>query len=128
MIDKLNIKKGDVFLASLNPIIGSEQSGTRPVVIVQNNKGNKYSPTVLVAPITSKIDYRISFPTHIRIRPFGKIKNHSVILLEQVRVLDKKRLKNYLGSLSIEQIELVDKALICSFDINKKGTEGSANE
>lgn len=119
MISSNEIKKGDIYYAVLDPIIGSEQSGTRPVVIIQNNKGNKYSPTVLVAPITSKVNLKTNLPTHITFKAFGKIKNDSIILLEQVRVLDKKRLKSYLCRLPIKQIQLINKALIKSFDISK---------
>ncbi len=121
MISSNEIKKGDIYYAVLDPIIGSEQNGTRPVVVVQNNKGNKYSPTILVAPITSKLNLKANIPTHIIIKAFGRIKNDSIILLEQVRVLDKKRLKSYLCSLNSKQIKMVDKALISAFDISEDG-------
>lgn len=117
MIDKLNIKKGDVFLASLNPIIGSEQSGTRPVVIVQNNKGNKHSPTVLVAPITSKINNKKNLPTHVFIKAFDGVKYDSTILIEQCRVIDKKRLKSYIGTVDKNIIKEIDIALIEGYGI-----------
>ena len=117
MIDKLNIKKGDVFLASLNPIIGSEQSGTRPVVIVQNNKGNKHSPTVLVAPITSKINNKKNLPTHVFIKAFAGVKYDSTILIEQCRVIDKKRLKSYIGTVGKNIIKEIDIALIEGYGI-----------
>ena len=121
MINKLNIKKGDVFLASLNPIIGSEQSGTRPVVIVQNNKGNKYSPTVLIAPVTSRITNKNSLPTHVFIKAFDGLKYDSIILIEQCRVIDKTRLKSYIGKLSRNIIKEIDIALIEGYgiEINK---------
>ena len=89
----MTVRRGDIFYADLSPVVGSEQGGIRPVVIVQNDVGNKYSPTVIAAAITSRID-KTKLPTHIEVMAdrFGLAKN-SVILLEQVRTLDKKRLR-----------------------------------
>ena len=89
----MNVKRGDIFYADLSPVVGSEQGGLRPVLIVQNDIGNKYSPTVIAAAITSKLD-KAKLPTHIDVyaEQFGLSKN-SVVLLEQIRTLDKRRLR-----------------------------------
>ena len=90
----MNVKRGDIFYADLSPVVGSEQGGLRPVLIVQNDIGNKYSPTVIAAAITSKLD-KAKLPTHIDVyaEEFGLSKN-SVVLLEQIRTLDKRRLRD----------------------------------
>lgn len=105
------IKKGDVFYASLNPAIGSEQRGERPVVVVQNNLANKHSPTLIIVPITAVIkkDY---LPTHILIKKNIFLKYNSMILVEQLRVIDKRRLKVYLGSLDNNEMKKIDNAII----------------
>lgn len=110
-----NIVKGAIFYADLDPIIGSEQQGIRPVVIIQNEMGNKHSPTVLVAPISTKKDKIL--PTHILVKQFDKIRHDSIVLLEQIRVLDKSRLKGYLGLLDEETLEQVNEAIKISFDL-----------
>ena len=115
-----DIKKGDIYYASLNPIIGSEQSGNRPVVIVQNNIGNKYSPTVLIAPITSKVNSKPNLPTHVIIKKNGKITHDSIILREQIRGIDKQRLQEYLCKIEPEKIDEINKAMIVAFDITNK--------
>lgn len=113
------VKRGDIFYADLSPVIGSEQGGTRPVLVVQNDVGNKFSPTVIVAAITSQIN-KAKMPTHIEIsaHEFGLLKD-SVILLEQVRTIDKKRLREKIGRLSDELITRVDEALGISFGITE---------
>lgn len=118
MLEEQKIKKGDIYYADLGPIMGCEQNGKRPVVIIQNDIGNKYSPTVIIAPITSKGRRKHDIPTHVPIKLLGKIRHNSIILLEQVRVIDKQRLDNYIGTLQQYQIDEVDKALITSFDID----------
>ena len=92
----MTVKRGDIFYADLSPVVGSEQGGLRPVLIVQNDVGNKYSPTVIAAAITSRLD-KVKLPTHIDVyaRNFGLAKD-SVILLEQIRTIDKKRLREKL--------------------------------
>ena len=110
-----NIVKGAIFYADLDPIIGSEQKGIRPVVIIQNELGNKHSPTVLVAPISTKKDKIL--PTHILVKQFDKIRHDSIVLLEQIRVLDKIRLKGYLGLLDKETMEQVNEAIKISFEL-----------
>ena len=108
------IKRGELYYADLSPVVGSEQGGVRPVLIVQNDIGNKYSPTVIVAAVTSKIN-KAKLPTHIEIEAstYG-LERDSVILLEQIRTLDKSRLQNKIGDLSYSMMKIVDKALLIS--------------
>ncbi len=94
------VKRGDVFYADLDPIIGSEQGGVRPVLVVQNNVGNKYSPTVVVLPISSA--KKTNMPTHIRIYGTKMLSKDSVIMAEQIRTIDRNRLRNYIGSVGLE--------------------------
>ncbi len=114
-VNSVVVKRGDIFYADLSPVIGSEQGGIRPVLIVQNDIGNKFSPTVIVAAITSQIN-KSKLPTHIEIgaKDFGLAKD-SVILLEQVRTIDKKRLREKIGKLDDELMENVNEALSISF-------------
>ncbi len=111
------VKRGDIFYADLSPVIGSEQGGVRPVLIVQNDIGNKYSPTVIAAAVTSQIN-KAKMPTHIEIKAedYGLNKD-SVILLEQIRTIDKKRLREKIGRLDDELMESVNKAIAISFGI-----------
>ncbi|HEY8350676.1 MAG TPA: type II toxin-antitoxin system PemK/MazF family toxin [Clostridiales bacterium] len=111
------IKRGDIFYADLSPVIGSEQGGVRPVLIVQNDIGNKYSPTVIAAAITSQIN-KAKLPTHIEIsaQEYG-LQKDSVILLEQIRTIDKKRLRERIGHLDDELMEKVNEALSISFGL-----------
>ncbi len=113
------VKRGDIFYADLSPVIGSEQGGTRPVLVIQNDVGNKFSPTVIIAAITSQIN-KAKLPTHIEINAsdVGLLKD-SVVLLEQIRTIDKKRLREKIGRLSDEQLLLVDDALGVSFGITE---------
>lgn len=109
------VKRGEIYYADLSPVIGSEQGGVRPVVIIQNDKGNKYSPTTIVAPITSRKKARI--PTHVLIdNPC--LKYTSLILLEQIRIIDKTRLREYIGQLTNEELKKMDIAAASSLDIN----------
>lgn len=109
------IKRGDIFYADLRPVIGSEQGGVRPVLIVQNDTGNKHSPTVICAAITSKMN-KAKLPTHVEITAerYGVVKD-SVILLEQVRTIDKSRLKERVCHLDQDIMEKIDQALLISF-------------
>lgn len=111
------IKRGDIFYADLSPVVGSEQGGVRPVLIVQNDIGNKYSPTVIAAAITSQIN-KAKLPTHIEIsaKEYG-LQKDSVILLEQIRTIDKKRLREKNGHLDDELMEKVNEALGISFGL-----------
>ncbi len=111
------IRRGDIYYADLSPVIGSEQGGVRPVLVVQNDVGNKYSPTVITAAITSQIN-KAKMPTHIEVDAlqYGLSKD-SVILLEQVRTIDKKRLKEKVGHLEGDLMSKVNDALSISFGL-----------
>lgn len=115
------VKRGDIYYANLSPALGSEQDGVRPVLIIQNDIGNRYSPTVIAAAITSQIN-KAKLPTHIEIyaEKFG-LDRDSVILLEQIRTIDKQRLKEKIGRLSDELMLKVDKALFISFGLPAEG-------
>lgn len=108
------IKRGELYYADLSPAIGSEQGGVRPVLVVQNDVGNKYSPTVIAAAVTSKLT-KARLPTHIELsaRTYGLVKD-SVVLLEQIRTIDKRRLKERIGLLSPQVMARVDDALLIS--------------
>ena len=111
------IKRGDIYYADLRPVIGSEQGGIRPVLIVQNDTGNRHSPTVIVAAITSKMN-KAKLPTHIEIEANKHdIVKDSVILLEQLRTIDKKRLKDKVGHLDGEILQRVNEALLVSLEL-----------
>jgi mRNA interferase MazF len=112
-----SIKRGDIFYADLSPVIGSEQGGVRPVLIVQNDIGNKYSPTVIAAAITSQVG-KSRLPTHIDIHATSGLSKDSVVLLEQVRTLDKKRLKEKAGHLDDASMTRVNNAIAVSFGLS----------
>ncbi|MBQ9791884.1 MAG: type II toxin-antitoxin system PemK/MazF family toxin [Clostridia bacterium] len=105
-----DVKRGDLYYADLSPVIGSEKGGMRPVLVVQNDIGNKYSPTVIVAAITSQIN-KAKIPTHIELSTTFGLSKDSVLLLEQIRTLDKKRLKEKIGRLDLEYMTRVNDAL-----------------
>ena len=111
------VKRGDIFYADLSPVFGSEQGGVRPVLVVQNDVGNKFSPTVIIAAITSQIN-KAKLPTHIEIGAddYGLAKD-SVILMEQIRTIDKKRLRERIGRLDDDLMEKVNSALSVSFGL-----------
>lgn len=111
------VKRGDIFYADLSPVVGSEQGGVRPVLVVQNDVGNKYSPTVIVAAITSRIN-KAKMPTHIEIKgeEYGLSKD-SVILLEQIRTIDKKRLKEKIGHIDDTAIDKINEAVSISLGL-----------
>jgi len=111
------VKRGDIFYADLSPVVGSEQGGIRPVLIVQNDVGNKFSPTVIAAAITSQ-KYKTDLPTHIKVDADGSgLARDSIVLLEQVRTLDKRRLKERMGNLETRDMQRVDRALSVSLGI-----------
>ena len=114
------IKRGELYYADLSPVIGSEQGGVRPVLVVQNDVGNKYSPTVIAAAVTSKLT-KARLPTHIELsaRTYGLVKD-SVVLLEQIRTIDKRRLKERIGLLSPQVMARVDDALLISLGFAKE--------
>jgi len=111
------VKRGDIFYADLSPVVGSEQGGVRPVLIVQNDIGNRYSPTVIITAITSQIN-KAKLPTHVEISAseYGLVKD-SVILLEQIRTIDKRRLDEKIGHLDEEMMKKVNEALLISFGL-----------
>lgn len=109
-----DVKRGELYYADLSPVVGSEQGGIRPVLIIQNDVGNKYSPTIIAAAITSQIN-KAKIPTHIELE--GKavgLPKDSVVLLEQLRTLDKRRLKEKIGVLNTSKMKMVDTALLIS--------------
>lgn len=112
-----SVRRGDIFYADLSPVVGSEQGGTRPVLIVQNDTGNRHSPTVIAAAITSQTG-KARLPTHINI-PGGSVglSKDSVILLEQIRTIDKRRLREHMGKLDDKQMTLVNEAIAVSFGL-----------
>ena len=118
----LAVKRGDIYYADLSPVVGSEQGGIRPVLILQNDIGNKYSPTVIVAAITSQIN-KSKLPTHLSIRAdqFGIAKD-SVVLLEQLRTIDKKRLREKVCHIDSQNMKKVDSALKISLGLVDLGT------
>lgn len=113
------VKRGDIYYADLSPVVGSEQGGIRPVLVIQNDIGNKYSPTVIAAAITSKIN-KAKMPTHIELsaKEYGLNKD-SVILLEQIRTIDKKRLREKIGRIDDELMKSVNDALSISFGLSE---------
>ena len=112
------VRRGDIYYADLSPVVGSEQGGVRPVLVIQNDIGNKFSPTIIVSAITSQLD-KARLPTHIEISGdnYGLNKN-SVVLLEQVRTIDKKRLREKAGHLDDYLMKQVDLALRTSFGLS----------
>lgn len=117
--DNLIVKRGDVFFADLSPVVGSEQGGTRPVLIIQNDIGNRFSPTVIIAAITAQIQ-KAKLPTHVEInaKKYG-FERDSVILLEQLRTIDKSRLTDRITQLDSQLMEQVDMALGISLGLVK---------
>jgi mRNA interferase MazF len=113
------LKRGDVFYADLSPTIGSEQGGVRPVLVIQNNIGNRYSPTVIVAAITSQID-KAKLPTHVELAAYGNgLEKDSVVLLEQIRTIDKERLRERVVRLDEAAMRAVDAALEISLGLRE---------
>ncbi|SDN90856.1 mRNA interferase MazF [Acetanaerobacterium elongatum] len=119
--ENVAVKRGDIYYADLSPVVGSEQGGIRPVLIVQNDVGNKYSPTVIAAAITSQKE-KNKLPTHITLESEGcGLSKESVVLLEQIRTIDKRRLKERMGQLDDGSMERVDRALSISFGLQTEG-------
>ncbi|HIT19865.1 MAG TPA: type II toxin-antitoxin system PemK/MazF family toxin [Candidatus Fimivivens faecavium] len=117
----MTVRRGDIFYADLSPVVGSEQGGVRPVLIVQNDVGNKFSPTVIAAAITSQRD-KTKLPTHIELdsRECG-LSRDSVVLLEQIRTIDKRRLKEKMGRLNESAMMEIDRGLSISFGLGAHG-------
>ena len=112
------IMRGEMYYADLDPVVGSEQGGMRPVLIIQNNVGNKHSPTVVVAAITSRMG-KHNLPTHVRLSSSHLAKD-SMVMLEQIRTIDKRRLKEYIGKSTAEEMELIDTALLISIGMDRR--------
>jgi len=118
-VDTSQVKRGEIYYADLSPVVGSEQGGVRPVLIVQNDTGNRHSPTVIAAAITSQMG-KAKLPTHIELaaQSYG-LPRESVVLLEQIRTLDKKRLRQCMGHLDSTVMEKVDNAIAVSFGLTQ---------
>lgn len=118
------IYRGEMYYADLNPVVGSEQGGCRPVLIVQNNTGNFFSSTVIVAAMSGKVSEKPDIPTHHKVRAYTGLKEDSLVLLEQIRTLDKKRLQEYIGRLKQADMEQVDRCLAISLGLDAGGRVG----
>ena len=119
------IRRGELYYAYLEPVIGSEQGGERPVVILQNNRGNRYSPTVIVAPLTTKLVKR-TLPVHVKVTAAG-LRSTSLILLEQIRTIDKQRLRQYIGKVTVEEMREIEQAVLISIGMSDDKERGSEN-
>ena len=116
----INVKRGDIYYADLSPVVGSEQGGTRPVLIVQNDIGNKHSPTVIAAAITSQTG-KAQLPTHINLKGSSVgLSKDSIVLLEQIRTIDKRRLREHMGRLDETMMNQVDSAIAVSFGLHDR--------
>lgn len=123
----MEIKRGDIYYADLNPTVGCEQGGVRPVLIIQNNVGNHFSPTVIAAAITSR--RKKDMPTHVLLDEEGtRLFSDSRIMLEQVRTIDRERLKDYVGSANASTMQSVDKAIAVSFGLDGLLTQQEETE
>jgi mRNA interferase MazF len=116
---KKSILRGDLYYADLTPVIGSEQGGTRPVLIIQNDVGNRHSPTVIIAAITSKATKTLLPTQHILLAQNG-LDRESIVLLEQIRTIDKQRLKEFIGVLDQNDMRSIDTALAVSVDLDRR--------
>lgn len=120
-MEELNVRRGEIYMADLSPVVGSEQGGVRPVLIIQNNVGNRYSPTVIVSAITSRLD-KSKLPTHIELSAEKyHLPKDSVALLEQIRTLDKRRLREKITSLEDNKMREINRAILISLGFAEKG-------
>ena len=111
------VSRGEIYYAELSPVVGSEQGGLRPVLIIQNDVGNRNAPTTIVAPITSKLG-KTTLPTHINLKTNeGGLKTESIVLLEQIRVIDKQRLRCKMGQLGLDKMESIDNGIKVSLGL-----------
>lgn len=111
------VYRGDLYYADLSPVVGSEQGGVRPVLVIQNDMGNKYSPTIIVAAITSR-SAKAAIPTHVGLKRMpGGLKQDSTVLAEQIRTIDRNRLKEYIGHLDSGQMRRIERAMIVSLGL-----------
>ena len=114
----MEIKRGDIYYADLSPVVGSEQDGVRPVLCIQNDTGNKVSPTIIIAAITSR-QKKLKMPTHVRIKlEEGHLPKNSMAMLEQIRTIDKERLKNHVGKIDKQSAEAIERASLESLGID----------
>lgn len=111
------MKRGDIYYADLNPVVGCEQGGVRPVLVIQNNLGNRHSPTTIVAAITSKVE-KGAIPTHVDVKVEG-LSRSSIVLLEQIRTIDKTRLRTYVDTVEQDALLKIDKALVTSLGLRQ---------
>lgn len=118
-----NYRRGDIYLVDLGKNIGSEQGGCRPVLAIQNNVGNHYGPTLIVAPITSRFWKKTNQPTHSVLEGVPNLTSPSVVLTEQIITIDKKRVMKYLGKVSDEQMNNIDKAIMVSLNLGQSFTD-----
>ena len=115
------MKRGEIYMAQLDPVIGSEQGGTRPVLIIQNDRGNRFAPTVIAVPLTSS-SLKPPLPTHVELAAgVGGLSHRSTVLCEQVRTLEKTRLIRRMGRLDASPMEPIEQALLCSLDMDGGG-------
>ena len=120
-------RRGDIYFADLDPVVGSEQGGTRPVIVIQNDTGNKHSPTLIVATVTTRIRKKENMPTHLLIKDNPACREASVVQLEQIRTIDKCRIDNYLGKVTPHEMVAIEKALSISLAMEQlKKQTGSA--
>jgi mRNA interferase MazF len=118
MPDERSFKRGDLYYVSLDPVVGSEQGGTRPALIIQNNTGNQFSPTLIIAPLTSRISKKSKLPTHYLIPSCCGLKRPSIVLLEQIRTVDKQRVRSYIGTLDSRQMFAVNARILISLGLS----------
>ena len=123
-------RRGDIYFADLDPVVGSEQGGTRPVIVIQNDTGNKHSPTLIVATVTTRIRKKENMPTHLLIKDNPAFREASVVQLEQIRTIDKCRIDNYLGKVTPREMVAIEKALSISLAMEqlKKQTGSAAHK
>lgn len=119
--------RGDIYMANLNPFRGSEQGGTRPVLVLQNNTGNFYSPTLIVTPLTTQVNKKKNMPTHCQLGYTRGLHEVSVALLEQIKTIDKCRITCYLGKLTGEQMKAVEQAIQISLGMKDSACKGKTN-
>ena len=113
-------RRGDIYCADLNPVIGSEQGGTRPVIVIQNNTGNKHAPTLIVATVTTKINKKQNMPTHYLLEKNPAFHEPSIVMLEQIRTIDKQRIDSYLGKVTSNEMHQIERALAVSLDMEHR--------
>ncbi len=119
-MEERKIRRGDIYYADLSPVIGSEQGGRRPVLIISNDTGNRHSPTVIIAAITGLEHTKAKLPTHTIVKDIKGLEKNSIVLLEQIRTIDKQRLKQYMGMIPNNIMARVDKALAISISLNNR--------